>query len=389
MHSVLKSDSRLIFELVIPERYGGDMPHLDPSETPHPQEPSSDAVLFSSLSGPTTRARRVEQAREIARGIMERVTQEVQQHSLAFNFPEIFGPNKSQPNLGPILKKHTERLASLEWGDFREHLHAFIHEIGATLQGIDSHTHGAISKHSPKNQMSDLRPMPSCELVTRNHCTLMRIVFPYLVAPTDDTRHNYSKSIKKIIEEGIKLNVDCFVIDLRNNCGGNMWPMYEGLGALVGPENCGGFFLPHRPKDESTQQNVLIDGQSCHWYCEPYHTKPMMKEATSAERIETPIAVWVNGGTASSGEIISIILRGRPDTIIMGQQTVGMSTCNGSVAALRTATLFLTTGVCADRNGKAYVLDPLPLDRNVVVDDTCLNPDDAWYDESCAWLKSR
>jgi hypothetical protein len=365
------------------------MPDIVPSKTPHSQEPSTGEVLFSSLSGPTTRARRVEQAREIARGIMERVTQEVQQHSLAFNCPEMFGPDKSKPDLDSLLKMSKQSLASCGAGMFREALHRFLWELGAKIREIDSHTLSVISQHSATNQMSDLRPMPSCEFVTRSNFTLMRIVIPYLVAPTDDARHNYSKSIKKIIEEGIKRNVDCFVIDLRNNCGGNMWPMYEGLGALLGLKNCGGFFLPYRPKDESTRQNVLIDGQSYHWYCEPYHTKPTMKEATTTERIQTPIAVWVNGGTASSGEIISIILRGRPDTIIMGQQTAGMSTCNGSVAALRTATLFLTTGVCADRNGKAYVLDPLPLDRKVVGDETCLNPDDAWYDESCAWLKSR
>jgi hypothetical protein len=67
-----------------------------------------------------------------------------------------------------------------------------------------------------------------------------------------------------------------------------------------------------------------------------------------------PVAVLVDGSTASSAEAITIAFHGRPSTRFFGTRTAGKSTAVQPFKLDDGAELYLTTAIDADRTGKQY-----------------------------------
>ncbi len=67
-----------------------------------------------------------------------------------------------------------------------------------------------------------------------------------------------------------------------------------------------------------------------------------------------PVAVLVDGSTASSAEAITIAFHGRPSTRSFGSRTAGKSTAVQPFKLDDGAELYLTTAIDADRSGKPY-----------------------------------
>ena len=67
-----------------------------------------------------------------------------------------------------------------------------------------------------------------------------------------------------------------------------------------------------------------------------------------------PVAVLIDGGTASSGEAVAVAFRGRPDTRFFGEATVGVSNSTFPFRLSDGAELYLVVAVDLDRNGTEY-----------------------------------
>lgn len=125
-----------------------------------------------------------------------------------------------------------------------------------------------------------------------------------------------------------------WIIDLRNNTGGNMWPMINGLSSLLGGAKVGAIRDRH---------GAVTPWQSAY------------SKACSADLSHRPVAVLVGPKTASSGEAVAVAFRARPETRFFGQPTAGLSTSNQPYALPDGGDLVLTTAVFLDRNGEAYL----------------------------------
>ena len=127
-----------------------------------------------------------------------------------------------------------------------------------------------------------------------------------------------------------------WIVDLRSNTGGNMWPMLAGLKPFLGDEPLGTF--------------VSRENTSPPW------------RAGQAVAVEPPaglrgleqawVAVLTGPRTASSGEAVTIAFKGRPHTRSFGQPTNGLSSANGTFPLPDGAMILLTTAIEADRTGK-------------------------------------
>ena len=126
-----------------------------------------------------------------------------------------------------------------------------------------------------------------------------------------------------------------WIVDLRGNTGGNMWPMIGGLRSLLGPGSLGSFRYP--------------TGKVTHW-ANPMVPQPWHQLQTG----NPPVAVLTDGRTASSGEAVTIAFRGRDHTRSFGAPTWGISTGNRTIRLSDGATMFLTVSVLADRDGNLY-----------------------------------
>ncbi len=124
-----------------------------------------------------------------------------------------------------------------------------------------------------------------------------------------------------------------WIIDLRNNTGGNMWPMIKGLRPLLGDADIGAF----------RDRNGVVTA----WHSQP-------SKACSIDLSGSAVAVLVGPRTASSGEAVAVAFRARADTRFFGQPTAGLSTANQSFALPDGGVIALTTAVFLDRSGEAY-----------------------------------
>lgn len=165
-------------------------------------------------------------------------------------------------------------------------------------------------------------------------------------------------------------DVEAYILDLRDNHGGNMWAMLVAIGALIG-EGTSGYFMGKDAQKNAwgyTNAASIYNGEAVYTVEDPV---PIIDEAI-------PVAVLIDEHTASSGEIILIGLSTRPNLRSFGHPTRGIPTANDTFLLSDGALLVLTTAVCANRNGQIYEAAIQP---DVITD----NP----LEEAKSWLKSQ
>jgi carboxyl-terminal processing protease len=128
-----------------------------------------------------------------------------------------------------------------------------------------------------------------------------------------------------------------WIVDLRKDKGGNMWPMIAGLRPLLGRPPWGGF--------------VDARGQASRW--RP-GTEMDITVPAGPNLDATPVAVLIGRDTASSGEAVAVAFKGRPKTRFFGVPTYGLSTGNGTFDLPDGSRIMLTTVVDVDRAGNTY-----------------------------------
>ncbi len=138
-----------------------------------------------------------------------------------------------------------------------------------------------------------------------------------------------------------------WIVDLRRNGGGNMWPMIAGLGPILGAGDLGYFIGP-----DSVASGAWAYRDGASWL----GTTRLQSVATPYTlRAPNPkVAVLVDNAVASSGEATFIAFRGRPKTRSFGTATCGLSTANQSFMMNNGDLLNLTVSTMADRTRRWY-----------------------------------
>jgi len=157
-----------------------------------------------------------------------------------------------------------------------------------------------------------------------------------------------------------------WIVDLRQNTGGNMLPMLGGLRPLLGNTLGIGFRDAHGKVDHPSV-GVGLDASVPHG--------PDLSRA--------PVAVLTGPRTGSSGEVVAIAFRGRPATRSFGSATYGLSTGNSAYPLADGSLLLLATAIDLDRTGKAYGGKLEPDQTVVTLPDTST---DTVMDAAQAWL---
>lgn len=167
-----------------------------------------------------------------------------------------------------------------------------------------------------------------------------------------------------------------WMIDLRHNEGGNMFPALLGLAPLIGNGKVGGIrsgavpqfwhYLPDKmllsDRDELPQSDSdFVDrepkAQLVRGVREILATTGI---PTSIGKATTPIAVAIGRATSSAGEAIAIALLGLENSKSFGDPTAGRTTGNIGVRMPDGAFLIITVGAFEDRNGLTYLPKVVP-----------------------------
>jgi carboxyl-terminal processing protease len=150
---------------------------------------------------------------------------------------------------------------------------------------------------------------------------------------------------------------DGWLVDLRGNGGGNMWPMLAGIGAVLGEGDLGAFEFPNGEREAWSYRTGKAVSHSAQGQDDvgAYVEKPPFALPGLPW-----VAVLLDRSTASSGEAVAISFAGRSRERSFGEHTAGFSTSNQMYPLSDGAALFLCVSIEADRTGRRYPegLDP-------------------------------
>lgn len=227
------------------------------------------------------------------------------------------------------------------------------------------------------------RRRPEGFLEKSGGCAVGRVVVPLYPKQKGD---DFATALNKLIAEYDGQSVCGWIVDLRGNAGGNIFPMLAGIGALL-DEGDTNFAL-----DAEGRKTAFFykDGQS--GLREPGGKETVVTKITGAAyrvKKRLPVAVLIDKGTASSGEGIAIAFRGRKNTRFFGTRTMGVSTSNEGFLLSDGANIVLTTGVGMDKNGRKYFSGIAP-DVEAAGGETVLPADeDPVIKAALAWIGGR
>ncbi|WP_350285830.1 S41 family peptidase [uncultured Croceitalea sp.] len=251
-----------------------------------------------------------------------------------------------------IMEANSINRGTIDWEDFRDQVQARVllvsrdNALQLALRLLGDN-HSFISKEDGTYILGNLLNCPSsniAEVMVPDNIGYVKV--GAFSGPDIPTTIAFAENIQEEIRTQDSQEIKGWIVDLRNNTGGNMWPMLSGLGPILG-EGTAGFFV--EPDDSRTgwsyAQGSAIIGES-----------PLVTVAEPYELINPnpKVAVLLNTAVASSGEAIAISFIGRSNTKSFGSATCGLSTANSGFNLSDGSTLFLTTASMADRNENIY-----------------------------------
>lgn len=190
-------------------------------------------------------------------------------------------------------------------------------------------------------------------------------------------------SLQRLIRSVDASNPCGWIVDVRHNLGGNMWPMLSGIGPILGNDEHAGYFV-----DADSGISTWFYAGGVSGYTGPtgtrYTNATLSGPAYVLRRPNPPVAVLTDSLTASSGEAIVVAFRGLPRARSFGGATYGVPTANSGYRLPDGAMLFLMVALDADRNMTWYSLR-IPADEPLFVP-TYPATDDAIVAAAMNWL---
>ena len=180
----------------------------------------------------------------------------------------------------------------------------------------------------------------------------------------------FADSVQDQIRVADRPDLSGWIVDLRGNGGGNMWPMLAGVGAVLG-DGIAGYFIP--PGGTASAWAYANGASTNNGFAQA-----MVSSAYVVARTSPRVAVLTDNLVASSGEAVAISFRARPNTRSFGTATCGLSTANQTYRLSDGAMLYLTVAVMADRTRTPY--------GDSIGPDEIVPGDAAVVERAIAWL---
>ena len=260
-----------------------------------------------------------------------------------------------------IMENNSINKNTIDWPAFRAKVMARVsgaRTIEDTYPGISD-----ALKMLGDNHSFFIKPDGGTIYYSTIHCTRQATSKPALPANVGYVKVNafsgteaegtaFSKEIQEQIKSQDNANIVGWIVDLRSNGGGNMWPMLAGIGPVLG-EGISGYFID---ADDVETGWGYKDGSAL-------SAGMLVANVTDPYELIVPsprVAVLLDNGVASSGEVMAISFIGRANTRSFGSPTCGLSTSNSMFTLDGGHTLYLTTGYLADRNKNKYGIPIVP-----------------------------
>lgn len=166
---------------------------------------------------------------------------------------------------------------------------------------------------------------------------------PWIATTNETICRNYADSLQSRIRSYDESGVKNWILDLRNNTGGNCWPMLAGIAPLLGNGTYGYFISSSESIPIHYKNGTVFQGRNSRCkVTNPYTLSSGTKN----------IIVLTGNKTSSAGEIVALSFKGLVNTYLYGEPTAGLTTANATYSLSNGSMLVLTVCKEADRNGK-------------------------------------
>lgn len=252
-----------------------------------------------------------------------------------------------------LLEKNSVNKNKIDWDEFKVDVFNKVQEakdIEDTFPAItyaveklnDHHSYFKPITETENNYENEPLPILPDE-ITPNDIGYIRV--PFCIG-TENEYNDYISAIRNKIEKQSQKKLKGWVVDLRGNFGGNMWPMLLAIEPLIGNGTLGYF--------------VNGDGNSEAW--KVIKNKTYIGEQFIIETQKTYskdlsnmfLAVLTDNQTASSGEAIAVAFKMRNNSKSFGRPTFGVSTGCVSHKLSDGSIINLAESVFADRTRTKY-----------------------------------
>jgi C-terminal processing protease CtpA/Prc len=257
------------------------------------------------------------------------------------------------------VKENALRATDIDWATVEPRLRAMANgasqpadvypAIHALLAALNDHHSFLVS---PENHETfDHEGHASFPATVERRGTVGYVRMPAYSGADADASRAFSRAVVDGIAKNAPLARCGWIIDLRDDEGGNMWPMLAALRPFLGAEPIGAF----KGRDGTLQpwRDLL---------------EPIDPREAQVDLAASPVAVLTGPKTASSGEAVAIAFRGRARTKSFGAETAGLTSANAPFPLPDGSVIMLATSIELDRTGRAYEGKLTP--DEVVGDDT-------------------
>jgi hypothetical protein len=189
-------------------------------------------------------------------------------------------------------------------------------------------------------------PEPTSRLIDGRYALVQLPQLDTLGTGGEAVGRAYAASVRAALERMDRAPLCGWLIDLRGNGGGNMWPMLQGLDPLLGDPPFGYFLIRNGTGLPWTRANGLI------------RPAPALQAGSTPSftlvHQAAPVAILIGGSTASSGEMAAIALIGRTRVRTFGAPSAGLTTANEPHPLPDGAQLLITVTTVRDRLHRDY-----------------------------------
>ncbi len=277
-------------------------------------------------------------------------------------------PGVQQPNLAlayltavlDTIQSQSIRKYEIDWPAFRTDILSRVRGTYKTPPDVYPLIRTAVlnigDHHSqfiapPTAAGSSLVPLPHDPYATAVSDKISYVTVP-AVSGTGAVADAYAAQLHAAVERVDGDKTCGWIVDLRENVGGNMWPMLLGIAPLFGESDTLGYFVtPDSIRTSWFYRNGSVGIMSS-------RGRSTIARLTGSphtmKRPDLPVAVLQNGLTASSGEAILVAFLGRPNVRTFGLPSTGVPTANVGFPFSDGAILNLTTSADVDRSRHVY-----------------------------------
>ena len=189
--------------------------------------------------------------------------------------------------------------------------------------------------------------------------------------------NTYAEKLYNTIISSYTTDMTGWILDFRENTGGQLWPMLAGLSPLINSKIAGNAIYPNGNDWQWWAKDGKAGvGKNIHHKIKGVNNQFIKKK---------PIAILISKQTASSGEASVISFIGQDNICLIGEQTRGLTTVNQPFKLANGATLMLTTAYFGDRNLNIY---PNGIEPNIEINNSNENEttNDIQLEMAIEWL---